>query len=269
MGNLAPGTQKTLSVHAFAIADTVALKKFESTLSECGGPVLTGKTHLISTLADDQFVVVHDFGAIVFFGVPDARRKEIVAALIGVVGAQPRPPLEETFNVVIDPGVEAESGFDRVVVPMVSEKWIELIGLVIGQSAAMEYYEDDVDKILERLDGLAGELADSGRTKGSVRVLTQFIGEAMHLRGRVILTLALLDAPLATWNDQALDRIYGQLRTSFAIDDRYRALDEKLEMVRDHLGILVDLTVQKRSYTLEMLVVILIAVEVLLYVVLK
>lgn len=266
---MSDGAQKTLNVHAFAIADTVPLKKFEAALGECGGPIRTGKTDLLGKLGEDQFVVVHDFGAIVFFGVPDTRRKEILATLIGVVGNQPRPPLEETFALVVDPAAQAASEFDRVVIPHLSEPWIELIGLVIGQSAAMEYYEDDVERILERLDRLAEELANSGRTKRNIRELTQFIGEAMHLRGQVILTLALLDAPLATWNDQAIDRIYGQLRTSFAIDDRYRALDEKLEMVRDHLGILVDLTVQKRSYTLEILVVLLIAVEVILYVFLK
>lgn len=260
---------KTIAVHAYAIAETVPLKKVESVLVESLAAVRVGKTHAVFSWGDERYVVVHDFGAVVFFGIAEPERRDLMSKVVAIVGAQPSPAFEESFAIAVDPNAAASSGFDRVVVPALRVEVVELVALVIGQSAAMEYYEDDVDKILERLDRLSADLAESGRPTFTIRHLTRFTGEAMRLRGRVVLTLALLDAPLATWNDESLDRVYGQLRTSFAIDDRYRALDDKLEMVRDHLGIIVDLTVQKRSHFLEIVVVILIAVEVVLYVFLK
>lgn len=260
---------KTIGVHAYAIAETVPLKKLEAARIPGLTPVRVGKTHALFSAGEERFVVVHDFGAVVFFGISEEERQSVMSKVVAIVGTQPRPPFEESFALAIDPTTPPGSGFDRAVVPALRVEAVELVALVIGQSAAMEYYEDDVDKILERLDTIASEIAESGKPKLTVRELTRFTGEAMHLRGRVVLTLALLDAPLATWNDESLDRVYGELRTSFAIDDRYRALDDKLEMVRDHLGIIVDLTVQKRSHVLEIVVALLIAVEVILYVILK
>ena len=175
-----------------------------------------------------------------------------------------RPPLAEEFAVVVDPTQRSSAGFDRIVLKELSVEAVELVALVVGQSVGMEYYENDVDRILARIDAVATKLAASGRFRGNVRELTRFIGEGMVLRNRVIHTLALLDAPLLAWDDETLDRVYRELRTSFAIDERYRALDQKLSMIRDNLELIVDLARHKRSLWLEVSVVLLIALEIML-----
>jgi uncharacterized Rmd1/YagE family protein len=54
------------------------------------------------------------------------------------------------------------------------------------------------------------------------------------------------------------------LGASFAIEDRYRALDQKLKRIQDNLELTVDLAQHKRSVLLEVAVIGLIAMELLL-----
>ena len=141
---------------------------------------------------------------------------------------------------------------------------VELVALAVGQSVGMEYYEDNVDGLVSQLERAARGLADRGKLSDTNRQLLRFIGRGMAMRTQVVHTLALLDAPALAWEDEALDRLYRDLRASFAIEDRYRALDQKLEMIRDNLELMVDLAQHRRSVLLEVAVIGLIAMELLL-----
>ena len=181
-------------------------------------------------------------------------------------GAETRPPTEEAFAIDVDPDEPTQVGFDRMLVGAVSQELLELTAFVLAQSAAMEYYEDDVDRLFAQLKGVAEQFAAEGRFAQKQRALLRFVGSAMVTRNEVVFTLSLLDTPTAAWNDEKLDRIYRDLRAPVEIGDRYRALDHKLTVVRDNLELLVDLTQQRRSLLLEVSVLALIAVEVVLFV---
>jgi uncharacterized Rmd1/YagE family protein len=256
-----------VDVRAFAIASTIPVADFVGKLAPAAKTIRSSKTHATLEYGPRQLVVVHDFGAIVFFGIDEAERQRTLRALVELEPKESRPPLVEDFIVVIDPTQSTSVGFDRMLLPQLSVPSVELVALVVGQSAAMEYYENDVDRILARIDAIATELAATGRFTGKLRPLTRFIGEGMVLRNRVIHTLALLDAPLLTWEDETLDRVHRELQIAFAINDRYRALDQKLSMIRDNLALIVDLVRHKRSLWLEICVVALILLEVVLFIV--
>lgn len=253
------------NVHAYAIADAISVRAFVKDLPH--EVVKLSKTEAVLKLGEQSYALVHDFGALVFFNATQAAQQPLIKRLVDLGGPQPREPLVEDFCVVVAPGERSSAGFDKLVVGELSLPIVELVGLVVGQSAAMEYYEDDVDRILGRLDVLADEVAEGGGFRGSVRTLNKFIGEGLRLRNRVIFTLALLDSPISTWDDEVLDRLHRELRSSFGIEDRYRALDHKLAMIRDSLQIIGDLTRHKRSMLLEAGVAILIALEIILYIV--
>lgn len=260
-----------IAIQAYAIASTVPLKELAFLFD--GKAVFTraAKTVLVARYPDESWAVVHDFGAVVFFGVSEPERDRVVAAMKRLDAAAPppaRPVVAESFRVEERPEVtRATVTFDSIVVRELSQPVIELVAFIIGQSVAMEYYEEDVDAILDRLDSIAAGLAERGRFRGSVKELLKFVGRGMALRNHVIHTLALLDSPALTWDDETLDRLYRELRLSFGIEDRYRALDHKLKMIGDNLELFVDLSQTRRALFLEILVVLLIAIEVVLFVV--
>ena len=188
-----------------------------------------------------------------------------MATLLKRVGPEPHPPLQEIALIEVSeekPGVR----FDRIVVPKLERRAVELVSLVVAQSAAMEYYEEDVDLILARLKETSESLAVTGKLTAKTRDLLRFVGSGMSTHNQVVYTLSLLDTPQLAWEDEKLDRLYIDLRQAYEIGDRFRALDLKLRMIQDNFELFVELTQERRNYRVELAVAFLVALETALFV---
>lgn len=254
----------SVPVHAYAIASTLSPKEIVKLFGAGAKTERLTKTQLMLETSLGKWIVAYDFGAVVFFGVTEDDRKVMLSKILEKVGPEPHPPMHEELLVEIDPENTPEALFDRVRLPRLDEITIGLVALVVAQSAAMEYYEEDVEALLGQVQAQTRTLERVGTFRGSVKELVKFVGAGMSTRNQVVTTLSLLDAPDAVWNDERLDSVYRGLRKTFEIEDRYRALDYKLRMIQDNLEILVDLGQTRRSLTLEMTIVVMIALEIAL-----
>lgn len=255
----------TLRVEAFAIASVISIKEAAGYFASAAERVKVSKTTVIVRYGASSWAAAHDFGVVVFVGeVPAAERDAVMKHLLARTEGETRPPLAESFGLELRPGSKPSAEFDRVVLPELDARGVELVALAIGQSVGMEYYEDTVDQLVTQLERSSRQLADSGRFRSNSRELLRFIGRGMTTRTQVVHTLALLDAPALAWDDEALDRLYRDLHLSFSIEDRYRALDQKLKMIQDNLELLVDLSQHKRSVLLEVAIIALITFEIVM-----
>lgn len=250
------------AVRAYAIADTLPLQSFVSSAFP-NVEADVRKTVAVVPYRDGAWAVLHDFGALVFVGAPDEERERVLAEL-DRAGKTSQADAAERYCIRVNPDATPKVTFDALSVRELTRDAVELVALVVGQSVAMEYYEADIDKTLLELDAHAVTLEQHGRFRGRLRALVRGIGKGMHLRNRVVSTLALLDEPDATWDNEAHDQLYRELRRTFSIEDRYRALDYKLSIIRDNLELIVDLVRHDRSIVLEAAVFLLIALEVIL-----
>jgi required for meiotic nuclear division protein 1 len=257
-----------LPVDAFAIASTVTIKQVATYFSGDAERIKVSKTTVVVRYDATAWAVAHDFGVLVFIGnIPKAERDSVLDHLLATAEGETRPPLAESFSVELDATATPAAEFNRVVLPELDARSAELVALAIGQSVGMEYYEETVDELVSQLARSSRQLADSGRFRSNNRELLRFIGRGMTTRTQVVHTLSLLDAPALAWDSEELDRLYRDLRLSFAFEDRYRALDQKLHMIQDNLELLVDLAQHKRSVLLEVAVIGLIAAEIVLAIV--
>lgn len=260
--------QAPIAVEAFAIAGTVLPKSAEALFAPEAERVKVSKTTVIVRYAACSWAVAHDFGVLVFIGVPAGEKRRVLDRLLAATGDVKQPTVLESFLIELLPGSVPAVQFDRVLLPELDARSVELVALAIGQSVGMEYYEDSIDQLVNELEHIARKLANTGRFRSRNRQLLSFIGRGMTTRTQVVHTLSLLDAsPALAWDNEALDRLYGNLRLSFAIEDRYRAFDQKLRMIQDNLELLVDLSQHKRSVLLEVAVIVLIAMEMILAIV--
>jgi len=75
-----------------------------------------------------------------------------------------------------------------------------------------------------------------------------------------------LDKPDETWEDQVLDNLHREASEMFELRDRYKTLDKKLRMIEGHMVIISNLLAHRKAAFLEWTIIILIAVEVVLFV---
>ena len=206
-------------------------------------------------------VYVFPFGAIVTHDIPAEQREAEIARLRTAMPRLTARVVREDYTVTEDPAfkigiVEGVLRLDRFTPARAG-----VVALTVAQSAAMEYYENLVDELFTRTGSLIDRLERRGTVPLRLRPLHRFIGEAIGTRTEVLSVLHLLDKPDETWDDPAMDRIYGDLRAEFDLRDRYAALELKLRSIQESLELLVDVARDRRLLLLEITVVFLILLE--------
>jgi uncharacterized Rmd1/YagE family protein len=206
---------------------------------------------------------VHDFGAVVFFDCSKDEREAFMSKLLASLPPEPHPPLVDDYLIEVREGADVAVNFDRAVIPALDNQVVELMSLILAQSVAMDYYEEDIAAAYSRVEQFANSLAARGAIKLSEREVNRFVGNILAVRNQIAMTLSLLDAPSATWERELYDRLYRQLRVAFEIGDRHQTLEHKIQLVQQNLEIVVDLVQYKRGKVLELTIIGLIAFEIL------
>lgn len=271
---------RTVPVHALAIAATLRPRDVATLFGWASDPA-DARYRLTKTFAmarqeggqiagaeagagNSSFIVVYDFGAVVFFGCDKDAREAFMATLLSSLPPEPHPPLLDDYLVEIREGAEPTVSFDRAVLPALDTHVVELLSLILAQSVAMDYYEEDVAAAYKRVELFANALAARGKIKQSEREVHRFVGSILVVRNQIAMTLSLLDAPSATWEREMYDKLYRSLRVAFEIGDRYQTIEHKIQLIQQNVEIVVDLVQYKRAKLLELIVIALIAFEVLL-----
>jgi len=212
---------------------------------------------------DGGELFLYPFGALVFHDVPPERRDAELERLRKARPGLTTQVVRETFVVREEAGTRVEIVDGTLVVDQLSPGRAAVVALIVAQSAAMEYYERIVEDLFARTSRLVDPLERRGTVPLRTRRLHRFIGQAIATRAEVITVLSLLDKPDATWDDPALDRIYGDLRAQFDLADRYDTLTQKLQGVQEALELVLDVARDRRMWLLETAIFVLIAIEVI------
>lgn len=251
------------AVEAYSYASRFTLQTVKGWFPE-DIPVRSTKTQFIVEFNHDKLLYVFDFGALVFINVPDAERARTVASISSKLTHEPHPPLRETFLVEVRPEVPIEVRFDRVVVPKIAASTLDVIATVLAQSVAIDYYDEDVQQILNRIGDVARDVARRGRHLGGTGDFVKFIGAAIASQVEMIAAISLLDKPDLTWENETADKLHDKLRSNLEIPERYKAIEIKLTTIRDSLQTLIEFSQTRRMLFLEASVVFLIVLEVIL-----
>jgi uncharacterized Rmd1/YagE family protein len=206
-------------------------------------------------------VFLYPFGAIVFAGCSPEERDALMAQLHRARPRLTTQVVRESFAVRQEPSAKLGIVDGVLLLDRLTPERGQIVALTVAQSASLEYYERIVESLFERTGSVAQRLEKKGTVPLGVRQLHRFIGEAINTRAEVLTVLTLLDKPDATWDDQAMDRIYNDLRAEFDLVDRFGALEVKLRSVQEGLELVLGVARERRLVLLEVTVVALIALE--------
>lgn len=250
------------SVEAYSYASRFNLREIAGFFPG-GDPARSNKTQLIVEWAPDSVAYAFDFGSLVFINVPDAQRTDILDRFARHLPREPHPPLHEDFLIEVRPGaaIGVEVAFDRVVVPALGPMPMAGIAYVLAQSTAIDYYDEDVQAILDRIGTISTEVGQHGKPRGRQRDLVRFVGAAINSQVEIISSISLLDKPDITWEDELADRLHDKLRYHLEIAERYKALEAKLLVIREALQALLELSSERRMLFLEVAILVLILLE--------
>jgi required for meiotic nuclear division protein 1 len=251
------------AIEAFSYASRFNLREAATWLPQ-DRTIRWSKTQFVVEFNHDQLLYVFDFGALVFINVLDSEREALVGIFDAKLTHEPHPPLRESFLVEVRPGAPIEVGFDRVVVPEIVSSVLDVIATILAQSVAIDYYDEDVQAILDKIGDVAREVAFKGRPLGRTSDFVKFVGAAIASQVEMISAISLLDKPDFTWENEVADKLHDKLRTTLEIPERYKALETKLSTIRDSLQTLIEFSQTRRMLFLEASIVFLIVLEIIL-----
>jgi uncharacterized Rmd1/YagE family protein len=138
-----------------------------------------------------------------------------------------------------------------------------VIADALSKSVVLARDEREVAAVFELTEPFARQLAERGRAAAGRRTILKHIGNALLVQHRVSGGVAVAEKPDVVWDRPDLDRLYARLEDEYELKERADALTRKLAVIADTAEVLTDIIDTKRSFRLEVIIVVLIAVELL------
>lgn len=141
-----------------------------------------------------------------------------------------------------------------------------LVSFTLARSVVLEFFEKQTDEILKEFSILIKLFSEKGRIKASTRKLLKLVGHAMKIKNSSINQMSMLEKPDFTWDDAVLDKLYEEIDDEYELNARYSILREKISTLFEDSEFILNYLESKRSMLLEVVIIVLIAVEIVLFV---
>ena len=254
-----PIMKKTIT--GYHLGDRLDLKELKNNLAyNC---IYADPTELMYDSENDSYIGIFDYGSIVFFGVDNSTQTNIINGVRTILKLDSAELKRENFDVEIDPQASYKVIFDRLIIKAISIDIAKIIMLNIAQSVALDYYIEQSNILLSQTYQFSLELEEKGKFSIKGKRLLKYIGRLLNLKNKITQNIYIFDSPNLTWNDEYLNVINTDLSRELDIKLRHSSLQESLNTVRENLEILKDINQHSHSSTLELIVIVLIAIEIL------
>lgn len=220
------------------------------------------------TLSGTGAAYVFRYGVLVVFGASTELEAELVSELMeNVVEPVPSPELETAWIEIRPNSDENVSADGHIRLREATPARLLLAATVLARSVVLARDESRIAEAFDRIEPLVNDLRTKGRAGLPIRRVMRHIGDVLATQHRVVGRAQIGEKPDLLWDHPELDRLYARLEAEFELGDRARAIERKLEVIGDAANVLLNLVMDKRSYRVEIAIVLLIAFEIVISVI--
>ncbi|KAJ8477812.1 hypothetical protein OPV22_021539 [Ensete ventricosum] len=220
----------------------------------------------IANESNCHYMVVFQYGSVVLFNVSeheaDGYLKIVEKHASGLL-----PEMRKDDYVVVEiPTLKTwmQGGLDYIMLKNLSIDGIRIIGSVLGQSIALDYYIGQVDGMVAEFTDINHEMKKIGTFTVKKEKLFQLVGKANSNLADVILKLGLFERSDIAWKSAKYAQIWEYLRDEYELTQRFGSLDYKLKFVEHNIHTFQDILQNRKSVYMECLIIVLIALEILI-----
>jgi len=247
-------------VLSYQIADSIDIKTFKPAFK--AELYYNDADELFYKTDSEQFIYVFKYGVVCFLNYDAIKISEFLRLISSYCKNPFDQSLTEEFSIQTYAG-KNKIGFNSIEIAGSDIEVLRLIMMTVSQSVALDYYEEQTTKLIEETNYYTQMLEAKGSLNISGINLKKYIGKTLVLKNRIAGNLYIFDSPPETWDDENLNKIHTDLKRTFDLQERFRDIQEGLNIVKDNLELFRDLLQYRNSYRLEIVIIILILVEVL------
>lgn len=224
-------------------------------------PVLSSNP-LVLELERGRWAYLAPFGAVVFWNCPEPLTRAFLAELGPLEGLGARIEASRD-DLLVHLGAPADTvGFSEVALRELTLEHLKVISLALAQSVALDRIESAVSGAMARYEPVVRTLTERGRLTLPRPEVLRIVGFSLQVRGEVLENLTLFDDPPETWESEALAHLDSDLYDQFDLEERLKAVHQKLAYLQDAGAMFLDLLTTRKNHRLEWIIIILIAVEI-------
>lgn len=267
---------KAISFKAFAITNEIDLNKIAT---NCGIPkkftweqplIIKGdilKSIFYRNVNDSQMVLIFSFGSIVFINI--LHSNEIQRFLNFIHSYEPDIDIQNAYRYSDDYSLhiketdQIELTDEYVIVPEFEDFYPELISTVLAKSVALEKTEEQLGKILDKLEMMIDQL-EKGKLRIGNKELAMTTAKIVRHEYNTLAYIMILDKPEITWASSTAGEFYDSMLEFFELNDRYKILKSKTEILYNIMDGFSTISHSIRGLFVEWIIVFLIVFEIIL-----
>ena len=249
-----------LKVVSIQVGDSIDIKSFKTSFAT--EAYRADADELFYRIAVEKYLYVFKYGILCFLGYP----KEEINAFIQSISVFCRNMfdqwLSDEFDIETRTG-RIKLGYNKIEIAEPDIEVLRLIMLNVSQSVALDHYSEQTNKLLAETNFYTQMLERKGKINLHRTDLKKYIGRTLNLKNRIAENLYIFDSPEETWEDEKLNLLDQDLKTTFDLQARFRTIAEGLQIVKENLELFKDMLQYRNTVVLETIVIVLILVEVI------
>lgn len=206
-----------------------------------------------------------EYGVLVSWNLPEDDRMQLCHQLSSVLTDASRQQFSEQYHYRVVSGEHFKVHHDELMLP--SEEPLVRLALSHGfaQSIKLEFFEAQAQEVIQENRYLSKTLAATGKIPLTRRQLAKLRGILFETSSDITLHFNLLDTPEFFWDYPELEHYYLVLTKYLDLSPRIELLNHKLATIHELLDVLAAEQHHKHSAFLEWIIIVLIAVDILIY----
>ncbi|MFZ4619295.1 MAG: RMD1 family protein [Bacteroidota bacterium] len=252
-------------VKAYDVASSYDLKAAREILvNNFAGKVLNMNPLLVQ-IGNHKMIGMFDYGSIVFFNHFQAEITETLDTLRGCAFRPNRRFSEDEYVLSITSRLQMPEGTEELFIKEFNKDIAMVVSVVLSRSVSLEYYESLISDTFGQLEDSVSTLAREGRIQKNERTLTKEVGLAISVEQELAYNLSAFDEPEIVWSGgKRIDELYKKLKREFDLDDRIRAIQQKVSIISRSSTFVISRLEAQRAQILEWIIIILIISEIIL-----
>lgn len=227
------------------------------------GAVRYRDAYLLKTGAGEAWLF--EYGVLVGWDLPENLRQQLLYDLGDIIEDASSNSPTEHYSYTIDTGQPFSVQHDLLNIPNHEQLMRLALSHAFAQSAKLEFFEDSAQKVIQQNAHISKQLAATGKVPLSRRELAKLRGVLFDTSSDITLHFNLLDTPEFFWDYPELEAGYQKLAKYLDLTPRIEIMNKKLETIHELLNMLATEQHHKHSAFLEWIIIVLIAVDIIVY----
>ncbi|KAI3433014.1 DUF155 domain-containing protein [Psidium guajava] len=210
-----------------------------------------------------HYMVVCQYGSVILFNIEDHKIETYLKIVRRHASGLLPQTCKDDYAVKEEPLLDGdmEGGPDYIVLKVLDIDGIRIIGSVLGQSIALDYFVSQIDGMVEEFAYINRKMETTGTFTMDRKKLLRLVGKANSTLADVILKVGLFERSEIAWREAKYAQIYEYLREEYEVTQRFGNLNFKLKFVELNIHFLHEVLQNNRSNLLEWCIIFLLSIE--------